>query len=639
MKLKSMSIRNFRAFDSVQIEFDRYTCFVGPNGAGKSTVLAALNTFFSEGTSGGSLDSLTEEDFHRRNVGDPVEITLFFTDLSDPAQQEFSDYYRDGVLVVSAKAEFDPVARAAPIKQYGKRLGMAAFAAFFEAQSDRKKVAEQVVLYEAIRQQIAGIPAAKTAAAMAEQLRKFEAEHPEQCVLLDSADEFYGFAGGAKLDRYVQWVYVPAVKDAASEQNETKNTALGKILARTARRAATFEQGVAELRERASADYRRLVAENQGSLERLSASLTARMAEWAHPEARIRIEWHQDESKAIRVEPPIGRVLGGEGAFESDVSRFGHGFQRSYLIALLQELADRDDAQAPLLILGCEEPELYQHPPQARHLLSVFERLSAANAQVLVSTHSPYFVSGEYFESVRMVRRPREIHPATVVSTKFEAIAAEIARVTGEPLRRSEGLTSQVHQCLRPTVNEMFFATHLVLVEGYEDIAYLTSYMTCLAITDTFRRIGGHIVPANGKSQLLVMSTVARQLGIATFVIADLDGHETNPRHRPMHERDNRALLSLFGRAEAGPFSADTLSGRGYTLWSSCLEKAVAAEFGDECWSAAQEAADRALGHCGDMKKHSLHIGVKLAHAWDQRGRSQSLESVCRAIADPASYL
>jgi len=46
----------------------------------------------------------------------------------------------------------------------------------------------------------------------------------------------------------------------------------------------------------------------------------------------------------------------------------GHGLQRSYLLALLQELAGSEAPNAPTLILGCEEPELYQHPPQARHL-------------------------------------------------------------------------------------------------------------------------------------------------------------------------------------------------------------------------------------------------------------------------------
>ena len=49
--------------------------------------------------------------------------------------------------------------------------------------------------------------------------------------------------------------------------------------------------------------------------------------------------------------------------------------------------------------------ELYQHPPQAHHLSSVLQKLSSSNSQVIVCTHSPYFVSGRGFEDVRILRQ------------------------------------------------------------------------------------------------------------------------------------------------------------------------------------------------------------------------------------------
>jgi hypothetical protein len=64
-----------------------------------------------------------------------------------------------------------------------------------------------------------------------------------------------------------------------------------------------------------------------------------------------------------------------EGKFKGSLTRFGHGLQRSFLLAILQELAsieasseEDNKSQNRTLIFGCEEPELYQHPPQARHL-------------------------------------------------------------------------------------------------------------------------------------------------------------------------------------------------------------------------------------------------------------------------------
>ena len=62
---------------------------------------------------------------------------------------------------------------------------------------------------------------------------------------------------------------------------------------------------------------------------------------------------------------------------------------------------------APTLLLGVEEPELYQHPPQARHLADVFGQMAKGNNQVLITTHSPMFVSGDGFENTQLVRAPQ----------------------------------------------------------------------------------------------------------------------------------------------------------------------------------------------------------------------------------------
>jgi predicted ATP-dependent endonuclease of OLD family len=95
MRIKSVRIKNFRVFHDETIHFDPYACLVGANGAGKSTILTALNLFFRETTeTATNLLELQREDFHGGNIAQPVEITVTFIDLPEPAQQEFSDYYR-----------------------------------------------------------------------------------------------------------------------------------------------------------------------------------------------------------------------------------------------------------------------------------------------------------------------------------------------------------------------------------------------------------------------------------------------------------------------------------------------------------------------------------------------------------------
>ncbi len=267
-------------------------------------------------------------------------------------------------------------------------------------------------------------------------LRKFEAARPDECELIPSEDQFYGFSRGVnRLSKHIQWVYVPAVKDAASEQVEARNSALGKLLARTVRSKTNFDEEIRMLRTR--------------------------------------------------------------------------------MLALLQELSGTDDAAGSTLILACEEPELYQHPPQARHLAAVLNTLSKGNAQVIVSTHDPLFVSGQGFEDVRMIRKDVGQRHSAVSHMSFDEISQAVAAATGEQPVQPEGVLAKIHQALQPALNEMFFTRRLILVEGLEDVAYLLSCLNLLEKAEEFRRLGGHIVASNGKSEL--GAVLGWRIGITLF--------------------------------------------------------------------------------------------------------------------------
>lgn len=119
LKIKSIAIKNFRSFKNMVVDLDDYTALVGPNGAGKSTVLCALNIFFRQTEEAPTnLIEIDAEDFRNGNTKQPVEITLTFHDLEPEAQADFSEYYRSGILVVSALAEFSEITRKATVRQF-----------------------------------------------------------------------------------------------------------------------------------------------------------------------------------------------------------------------------------------------------------------------------------------------------------------------------------------------------------------------------------------------------------------------------------------------------------------------------------------------------------------------------------------
>jgi predicted ATP-dependent endonuclease of OLD family len=311
----------------------------------------------------------------------------------------------------------------------------------------------------------------------------------------------------------------------------------------------------------------------------------------------------------------------------------GHGLQRSYLLALLQELANSEAPDAPTLILGCEEPELYQHPPQARHLADVFSELANGNNQIIVTTHSPLFVSGDGFENIRLVRKPRPNSGTTVRSVTFENLCDRIRGAMGEdPRNRIEGRIAKIHQALQPGISEMFFARIPVLVEGLEDVSYITTELHLSDQWSEFRRLGCHLVPASGKDKLIQPLAIAIELGLPVFIIFDADGNFTKPEHRIKHEHDNRALLTLLD-AKHEIFPSTPIWGKNYTIWPTNITEVIENDFGQNTMRLKETARLHYAQESG-LEKNDMFIAEWLTLAYNEGHRSATLHTLCQTILD-----
>jgi len=639
MKIASVRIQNFRSFLDETIEFDDYTCLVGPNGSGKSTVLTALNIFFRETENASTnLVELGREDFHQYKTENPVRITVTFADLSPEATEELKGYVRQNLLVVSAVAQWNEKTQSAPVLQYGERLGIEAFRKYFEMDKAGAKSGELQEFYaKELKVKFADLPAAKTKPQMEEALRAFEAAHPELCALIPSEDQFYGVSRGAnKIEKYLQWVYVPAVKDAVTEQTETKNSAIGKLLQRRVHSQLSLDGAVEGIKQEAASKYHDLLASNQSLLEQLSTSLNARFRQWAHQDASLYLQW-QDQDKAISIAKPTAEVKAEEGLFKGDLARFGHGLQRSFIFALLEESAEHAD-DGPRLILGCEEPELYQHPPQARHLAAVLQKLSTQNAEVMVCTHSPYFVSGKSFENVRLACKSPD-GSVNLKRVEFASVAKAVAAVTGGTLAKPGGMAAKIDQEMESPMNEMFFCGFRVFVEGLEDVAYVNAYLSFLGHWDEFRSLGGYIIPVQGKNHLINALAIANEFGLPYFVIFDTDG-DTPPDdpakptgRRAQHEKENKAIFALAALGSADVFPADTVMADNLAAWPTKMSDIIKAEIGAEHLTTAKDAVRTKYGiNVADMDKNGLFIGYTMAEAWETGHKSATLSTLCEKI-------
>jgi len=632
MKIESVRIENFRGFRDEIIHLNDYTCMVGPNGAGKSTILTALNVFFRQyKDSKTDLSKLSVDDFHHKNVNDPIKITVTFCDLSVAAKTDLSDYVRQDKLIVSAVAKYDSGSERAEVRQFGNRLGMADFREYFEADKRGESAATLKEIYSDLKAKYSGLEDAKTKPAMVEALQAFEANNPSSCALIPSEDQFYGATKGAnRLAPHLQWVFVPAVKDITEESHESKTSGLGQLLARTVRTKVDFSAKVKNLRESLRKDYQSMLDAEQSVLDGLSGSIEMKLKDWAHPAVSAKVLWTQDADRSVKVDEPWAFIRIGERGFEGELARFGHGMQRSFMLTLLQELASTAGKSAPTLILAIEEPELYQHPPQARYLSELLHDLTGGNAQIIVCTHSPLFIPGDDFETVRVVRDSGTPSSSSVSQLSYRNLADSL-HVAGQSLLKEQGMLAKLYQSLNPGVNEMFFCRVLILVEGIEDTAHLSSYLSLLGLLPKFRKSGCHIVAVGGKSEIVKPLAMAKQLSIPVFVIIDADTDTQKEEHIPKHKQDNKAILSLMGYDAENEWPVNNIWKSDFVMWKHNLTKLVKAEIGAN-WPTHENAAAVHYGQPGGLKKNPLAISHALVIAWQNGDKSHSLQKLARDV-------
>ena len=646
MKITKLKIENFRSYRDQEINLSNYNCFIGANSSGKSTVINALNLFFRENNnSQTNLIKLSEDDFHHKNTNLPIKITVTFGDLSVKAKEDLAAYVRQNELTITAEATYDPDTGYASVKQYGQRKVISAFASWFDAQKSGEKVPELIRIYNSIKTepQYRSLADVKTKGGMESALRDFEEANPQLCSYVASEDLFYGASKGSnRLAPHIQWVFIPATKDISKEAEESKSSALGILLERTVRSQVKFDQDLAKIYSDAKIAYNAMLATQQSVLSAVSASIEKRLKVWSKPDIQAQVKWHYEEQKTIKVEDPVAQVMISDNGYEGELARFGHGMQRSYIFALLQELVNIDDANSPKLLMAIEEPELYQHPPQVRYLAETLFKLAEDSAQILLCSHSPYFVPSNDISSLRMVREIGNPSESIISQVTYEDLAKELNKIESKPTNPS-ALVAKVSPTLSPELNEMFFSQKIVFVEGVEDVSILTTYMHLMDMYSEFRRQGGHIIPVHGKSEMLRPLCIAKLLNIPTFVLIDgdtdkqalYDAIKNNPEETKKadflngeiikHKNDNSSILKLCGQSETLKWPTDEhVFLPNITIWKTNITDTLQQELGDK-WKGHRDAATAHYGQAKGLLKNPLAVSYALELAWCDGQKSESL--------------
>ena len=163
--------------------------------------------------------------------------------------------------------------------------------------------------------------------------------------------------------------------------------------------------------------------------------------------------------------------------------------------------------------------------------------------------------------------------------------------------------------------------------------------MDLLGLTDKFRKLGCHIVPANGKSELYRPLLISKLMKIPTYLIFDSDGEENNTTKRIKHEKDNKILLKLVDGEYQTPFPDDNVWGKGFTVWKSDIGKIVKNELGSLEWDKYSNKVNQKYDQIGGLNKNSLFISSVLYEASLEQNFSESLRKICEMILEEDNFV
>jgi putative ATP-dependent endonuclease of OLD family len=641
MRIARLRIENSGCIRQAEVPIADVTALVGRNGAGKSTLIRALKLFY--GPSG----SVSEDDFYNRDTGDPIAVEVTWDALTQAEREAYAPYIDQDSLTVRKEVRW--AGGKADGRYYGSRLQYAGFANVRAQTGGTERRAAYNALVESGR--VADLTARVRSVSEADRLMtEWEKEHPGLCVRARDDGQFFGFTGVGvgKLERFTRFIHVPAVRDASEDAAEGRDSPLTQLMEMVVRSALRQDPDIAQFQAEVAERYAQLFSEERlPQLGEVAQRLTDQLRSYA-ANAAVELRWADLGGPTISLPQAVADLM--EDGFAGAVSRKGHGLQRAFILTLLHFLASfvppappergegEEDGGAepivPSLVIGIEEPELYQHPNRQRSLARVLRRLVEERGrdeprnQVIFSTHSPYFVDIQHFDEVRMVRKveseddgPMEtsIGHATldaVAATLSDAVTGDAAKFTAASLR------PRLANVMTPEVNEGFFADVVVLVEGPSDRAVL---LACAAQEGCdFDATGISVVPVEGKSNLDRPLLVFRSLGIPCYVVFDGDKNKGEHGAPGTNELLLRLLKTPIHRFPATQVTDD------FACFEDNLECQLRLELGDELYA---KSLARAAEDCGydppkAAEKNVAAMAEVLALARQQGRESTSLKDI-----------
>ena len=501
MKIRAVLLHNFRSIKEIKIDLENYSLLVGENNAGKTNVITALRIFYED--HGIKFDE--NRDFPKFPTDDESWIEMeFFTTAEEQATLKEGYKSKDNVLRVRRYLKSDQRVKSGQSNIYGYENGTLSSNLFYGA----KKIS-QAKLGKVIY-----IPDIST------------------------TNEALKLSGPSPFRDMVNFVFKKVVSNSPTFQS------LNAII------------------DKFNSDFMAESSEDGISLNVLKDEINKNLGTWG-VDFGMRVNQLQPQEV---VKSLFSYYLVDKGLSKDvDINSLGQGLQRHLiytLIKLSSEYVEKEggakvDFSPDFTLLLFEEPEAFLHPSQQVQLNISLNKLSSGmGQQVLISTHSPIFVSRNIDDLKSLLSVKKQNALTTIFQLRSDDVAkllddnfslfktfSEIltdpnskpslkSKIEGRKLgqrepdaeKKLEEEALKYFMWLDAERAASFFAKHVIICEGAtEKVAF--DYLMSNSFSDFIDK-HIYILDSMGKFNLHRYMNLFGKLGITHSVLYDRDDDE-----------------------------------------------------------------------------------------------------------------
>jgi len=173
------------------------------------------------------------------------------------------------------------------------------------------------------------------------------------------------------------------------------------------------------------------------------------------------------------------------------------------------------------LILAIDEPETYLHPLAQKWLARTLFQMAEDGLQIVIATHSSYFIDLKYLEGIYLVRKGNN---GTYVINSSKQKFTEYCRSKGALRANEDTIIPFYSKCATPHILKGLFAKKVALVEGPTEEIALPIYFEKVRL-DVLKE-GIDIIGVGGKGELAKWWRFFTHYSIPCFVCFDNDTND-----------------------------------------------------------------------------------------------------------------